>query len=888
MREAPETLRATRGGLGTLVLVFALGGLPMAEAQAEEDSIDAPEPPEKIEAIVVVGSRRAPRSVLASPAPIDVLGSEDLRAQAGTDMDDILRTLSPSYNVQRHGIDDEATLVRPATLRGLPPDNTLLLVNGKRRHRSGVIALLGTSLNTGSQGPDLSVIPTIAIEQIELLRDGASAQYGSDAIAGVLNYRLKDANEGISLEARYGEFLQRNDGETLQIAGNIGLPLTQAGFLNLSMEYRDAEPTVRSGTRANAAELIRRGYPIASLAQIWGSPEVENAWSFFVNSGIELGSGVEAYAFGGYAERTNEGGFFFRAPGTSSARSGVFRSGTERVVADLDPTDAVDCAAGLPPLAADFATVESFVDANSGRCFLFNEYFPGGFTPRFGADITDWSGVAGVRGEFASGLRWDASVSYGHSNIEFFLYNTINASLGPDTPTSFRPRDYLQTEVSLNLEFAYPLELGFLTSPLNIAWGAEWREETFETKPGDPKSYEPGAYSAEGFSVGSNGYQGLNPKFAGAWDRPNYALYLDLEADVIDTLLLGVAVRYEDFYDDFGDTLKGKLSALWRVADRISLRSTASTGFRAPSPGQANLRLLTTTFSGDGGLIESGQLPPTDPVASALGGEELTEEEAFSFSFGVVIELAEDLNLTLDYFDILIEDRIALTGNISITDEIARLIKDQDVFAGVGELKEIKFFANDFDTRTRGIDLVLTWSHDWDSDNKTDVSLAYNWTKTELDEFSPPRQVISFPGKALLDQPLSVNLLTRRREVEIEDLNPEHRLVLIGRHRIGQWSALLRLSYFDDWKACRFQSNSCASSSGDDYLDSFDGEWIADAEIGYAFYDHYRLNVGMQNIFDQVPRAPVGETLGQGNLHPESTPWDYNGAFWYVRISAEF
>ena len=245
-------------------------------------------------------------------------------------------------------------------------------------------------------------------------------------------------------------------------------------------------------------------------------------------------------------------------------------------------------------------------------------------------------------------------------------------------------------------------------------------------------------------------------------------------------------------------------------------------------------------------------------------------------------------HLTLDYFDISIEDRIALTGNISITDEITRLIESQDVFAGAGNLKEIKFFANDFDTRTRGLDLVLTWSHDWDSETETDVNLAWNWTKTDLDDFSPPRQVSSFPGKAVLDQPLSVSLLTRRREVEIEDMNPEHRVVLTGRHRMGPWSALLRLSYFDDWKACRFQNSDCASGSGEDYLDSFDGEWIADAEIGYAFTDHHRVDVGVQNIFDRVPRAPVGETLGQGNRHPESTPWDYNGAFWYARISAEF
>ena len=287
-----------------------------------------------LEELVVVGSRHAPRSVKESAAPVDVLNVEELRTQAAVDMDDILRTLVPSYNIQRHGIDDEATLVRPATLRGLPPDNLLVLVNGKRRHRSGVIAVLGSSLNSGSQGPDLSVIPTIAIEQMELLRDGAAAQYGSDAIAGVLNIRLRESSEGVWLEMRGGQYFE-GDGRLAQSAVNVGLPLTQDGFLNLSLEYRQLDPTIRSGTRANAATLSARGYPVKDPAQIWGSPDIDGVWNTFFNAGVDLGSGVDAFGFGGWAKRRTEGGFFFRAPGTPSARSSVFRFGGERAVADL-------------------------------------------------------------------------------------------------------------------------------------------------------------------------------------------------------------------------------------------------------------------------------------------------------------------------------------------------------------------------------------------------------------------------------------------------------------------------------------------------------------------------------------------------------------------------
>jgi iron complex outermembrane receptor protein len=728
------------------------------------------------------------------------------------------------------------------------------------------------------------VIPAIAIAQMELLRDGAAAQYGSDAIAGVLNLRLRDASEGVRLETRAGEYFE-GDGRLTQAAANVGLPLTQDGFFNFSLEYRQLDPTIRSGTRANAATLSERGYPVEDPAQIWGSPDIDGVWNTFLNTGLDLGNGAQAYGFGGWAKRRAEGGFFFRAPGTSSARSSVFRIGTERAVADLDLDDDIDPAElDVPSLDAGFEEVEAFVSQHQGKLFLFNERFPGGFTPRFGADIRDLSLVAGLRGQRDSGLKWDASVSAARSNIEFFIFNTINASLGPDTPTSFRPRDYIQTEVAADLDFSYAVGVGALASPLDVAWGAEWRQETFESVAGDLASYQAGPFSDQGFSIGSNGYQGLDPRNAGRWSRPNYALYLDMQADVAPPLQLGVAARYEDFYKDFGNTLNGRLSALWRATDRVTLRSTANTGFRAPSPGPANFTAVTTSFSGLGGLTEQGQVPPTHPIAAALGGVELTEEKSLGFSVGTAMELSDDIDLTLDYFDIAIEDRIALTGNISVTDQIAGIIREEEALQGVSVLQEVKFFSNDFDTGTQGIDLVLSWTRTWDTHSLSHIDVAYNWTRTVLEDFSQVRTVSEFLGKPL-DEPIDFTLMTPRREVELEDMNPKHRLVITGSQQMGSWNAMLRPSYFSSWKACRFQDNSC----GD--LDPFDGGVIVDAEVGYTFAERYQLSVGAQNIFDSVPdvvddpdNPEDSETERQGNLRPESTPWDYNGAFWYTRL----
>lgn len=849
-----------------------------------------------LEEVVVVGSRRLPRLVKDSAVPVDVFGPRDLAAQTSSDFDEILRTQVPSYNVQRHGIDDEATLVRPITLRGLPPDNVVVLVNGKRRHRSGSMALLASSLNTGAQGADLNMIPTIAISRMEVLRDGAAAQYGADAVAGVFNMQLRENRSGVHVrlqggqyEESFGDHGAQANGRHSLAAVNVGLPLTERGFVNLSVEYRDANPTIRSGLRRDEGFLLENGYPVANPAQIWGSPDLRNSIITFVNTGIDIGNSAHVYAFGGYGQRESEGGFYFRAPGTGSARASVFRFGSGdtavRAVADLNEGDDIVCSelADLPPLNSTFADVESFIGKYRGQCYLFNQDFPGGFTPRFGAEISDMSGTVGARGGQDDGFRWDFSVGYGASILDYFIYNTVNASLGPESPTRFAPRGYRQRDITASAAMSYPVDVGAFASPLNIAWGLEWRREQFETVAGGPLSYEPGPFSSQGFSVGSNGYQGLNPRFAGKWNRPNFAGYVDFETDVTERWLLGFAARYENYYDDFGSTLTGKFAALFRATDRIRFRGTASTGFRAPTPGQANLWALQTALSGTGDqLVETGQLPPTHPIAAALGGSELTEETARSVSLGTVMDVTPDVTLTVDYFNITMLDRISLTGNIEISPEIARIMDEADLLAGVTNLREVKYFSNDFDTRTSGIDLLLAYDTEDEQGHATIVTMAYNYTKQSLVAHSDPTAISTFLGQQL-STPFTVSVLSPRRQVELEEHNPLHRLVLSGRRVQGALHGMGRISYYDGWLACRNFSNSC----GADIRDEFAGRFILDAEIGYRFLEDYRIALGVDNLFDTYHMAHPDETLSQGNARVDSAPWDYNGRAYVLRFTAD-
>ena len=443
--------------------------------------------------VVVVGSRAQPRSVTESPVPIDAIPFQDIVRQGGTSLDYQLRTLVPSFNVATHPISDAATLVRPASLRNLAHDHTLVLVNGKRRHRSSVIAWFA-GVTDGAQGPDISTIPSIALRQVEVLRDGASAQYGSDAIAGVMNFLLKDDRAGGSLEFNTGTY-RAGDGNAYNFAGNVGLPLGQTGFANLSLEYGNADPTNRSVQRADAAALIAAGNTaVADPVQIWGNPTIEDDLKLFGNFGYLFASGLQVYGHTNYADKKVTEGFYFRNP---NSRANIYSldGGQTLLIGDVlaangrgsanCPTVAI--ADNVPDQAA---LAQVFADPD---CFSFQEIAPSGFTPQFGGDVSDMSAVVGLRRLATNGLTWDASASYGAHQSDFFFNNTVNASLGPDTPRDFDPGLYRQEEVNLNFDVSYAA-----TDMINIASGAEWRDERFTIGAGGRPSWDVGPYAVQG------------------------------------------------------------------------------------------------------------------------------------------------------------------------------------------------------------------------------------------------------------------------------------------------------------------------------------------------------------------------------------------------------
>jgi iron complex outermembrane receptor protein len=807
---------------------------------------------EMIEEIVTTGTRARERSVSESMVPIDVISAEDFSNQGDTDLSNLLRTVVPSYNVNSQPISDAATIVRPANLRGLAPDHTLVLINGKRRHRAAVIYWLGNGVSDGAQGPDISAIPSIALKQVEVLRDGASAQYGSDAIAGVMNFILKDSIDGASIEAKYGEF-QEGDGQSFSVMGNIGLPLGSDGFANLSFEYGESDPTDRSVQRDDAAGLIAAGNTaVLNPAQVWGSPEVADEIKLWGNFGIELDNDAQLYAHANYVSKTVTGGFYFRNPNT---RSAVFSadSGATLLIGDLlDAQDGVlDGSAGCPVVNVTnnvpdpTALAQVFADDN---CFSFQEVFPGGFTPSFGGDLTDYSITAGIKGESSGGWYWDASLGYGLNEVDFFINNTVNASLGPATPTSFDPGLYEQEEFNVNLDASRALG-----DNANIGVGVEYRDESFKIGIGQLESYQIGPLADQGFSAASNGFPGFGDIAAGSWSRGNFAVYADIELQLADNWMVGVATRYEDF-DDFGTTMNGKISTNYRVSDTLALRGSLSSGFRAPTPGQSNAFNVSTEFDlvlMD--LVNNGTIPSSSPVAAVRGGQALDPEESINISVGAIFDVGP-VSVTADYFNIDMTDRITVSQLFSLTQqEVDDLIAEGVTSAG--NLQNFRFFTNDFDTETSGLDIVATTAADM-AGGTTDFSLAFNYTKTDVTKSNP-------------------DTVDATRIRELEDGLPDIRYSITANHMNGDWRFLGRISYYDDW---------FDSEDGNDY----GGEFLVDLEGAYNVTEQLSLVLGAQNVFDQTPEDNPGAASGVGNKYSQFSPFGFNGGFWYARAKYDF
>jgi iron complex outermembrane receptor protein len=888
-------------------LVVALPQQSFAQGSTARD--DGP-----IEEIVTTGTRRADRSAADSPVPIDVISGAEIRQNSSSDLQNLLRTTVPSFDVNTQPISDAATIVRPPNIRGLSPDQILVLVNGKRRHRGSIISFLGGGISDGAQGVDISAIPSLAIKRVEVLRDGASSQYGSDAIAGVLNFVLRDDAEGAEVVANYGS-TSEGDGENYRIAANFGLPLGNSGFINLTGEYSDVEGTVRSVVRDDVLAMIAAGYPGADdfrtinsytseVPQYWGQPDVDDDIKFFVNSAYELNDSAELYFFGNYAARTVTGGFFYRTPLAATSggqRAGVYRGPlvdpatgladpngvTSVLVGDLDGGSS--CVDGIPyaNLTPD-PTILAAVAADP-NCFSFLETIPNGFVPRFGGDNEDMALSFGVRGEFdiGTGLAYDFSLSQGSNRTDFFIRNTINASLGPNTPRDFVPGGQEQTETIADAGFVYSVDAG-LASDLNVAFGAQYRKEEFDLFAGDPQSYALGVLADQGFSSSSNGFGGF-PNSTSA-DQDSVAVYIDLEADLTDKLTLQGAVRYEDF-SEFGDTTDFKIAGMYHVTDSFRIRAAYSTGFHAPTAGQANITNVTTQ-NVNGVLIDQGTLPLSSAAGQLAadyvdfqngpdaGRPTLGPEEATNLAFGVAFDLGET-TWTIDYYQIEVTDRVALGANVDFLDALnfagteagvvppeytsvsqalseldsAGVINRQE-FIGLDDLSEFRFFSNSFDTTTTGIDIVGRYGFAL-GNGDSDLTLALNYNDTKVDNVG------------------SVNPIDEDRVNALENLLPNYKAVVSWTHSVGDLRTLLRANYYGEW-----------DDTGNG-VPGIGAEFLIDAEVAYMFRENIEFIAGVDNMFDTYPdKNPGAGDLGQ--LYSEASPFGFNGMSWYLRARFTF
>lgn len=817
---------------------------------------DAPVEEDTDSVIVVTGTRGEGTSPTESLSPIDVFDPELLVRQAAPSITDALTRIAPSINTQRFPIADGTAIVRPVSLRNLAPDQTLVLVNSVRRHRSALVNLqtepFGT-VNQGAQAVDFGLIPAIAIQRLEVLRDGASAQYGSDAIAGVVNIILRE-DTGLQLTGQYGE-TYAGDGENYRIAGNGGIALGDRGFVNLSVEYSDSNITSRGSARPDAAAVAAAvgadKVPFNGLGQRWGDPDIKGVRSF-LNAGYDVSDDVELYAHASYANQDFFSGFFYRTPfgvagvGPRSTlcqcTNGVPNNTSAALVASIR-------AQGLNP--ADYLTASATSPSGFVNLNPIHTLFPGGYNPTFGADVKDYEIVGGIKGESGAGFTWDLSGRYGENKIGYFLENSINPSLGRLSPTRFQPGDLKQRETGINADFVWPVEVG-LAEPLNLAFGAEWRRETYVISAGDLASYQSGP-TANIFGVGSDGFQGDSPQAAGSFGSDSYAGYVDIEADITDSLNIGAAARYED-NEDFGSSFNWKLSARQELGADFAIRGTVSTGFRAPTPGQINTLDVTTTADATGTLVPLGTFPVNSVVARTLGAQPLDAEDSTNYTAGLVWS-PDNFEITLDFYQIDVDNRIALISQTVVPGSPQDIALIAAGFPGLGSAS---FFANAFDSRVRGVEFGANGRFDL-AGGDLDLDFKYAWNDQKI---------------------RNVNFASVNPELlfDYENQLPENRAVLTADFTLGRFGVLGRANYYDGWKDLTFGETT-----------SFGSEILFDLEVRVEITENIDFAAGAQNLFDNYPDDEQNSVLRfLGATRPISSPFGFNGGSWYARVNVDF
>jgi len=780
--------------------------------------------------VFVTGTRAAGRTSMKSPTPIDGFDDLSLRRQGNGDLTETLKNQVPSFNATPL-TGDGAAFVRPTSMRGLPPDNILVMTNSKRRHRSALISHFGAAMNVGAQAVDVGMIPSIAIKKLEVLRDGAAAQYGSDAIAGVMNFMLKDKSSGYQVQVTGGQWMEAPNGrggeKDVTIAANVGLPLTDNGFVNLSFEYADRPELSRGNQHASAADGYKgwdANDPNQSVddwqtAMNWGRP-ISSGFKSVWNAGLKISDDVSAYSFGNYADTFGEYSFFLRAAGKSGALTAV----------PLNPAD---------PSEGNFS---------------WGDTYPLGFTPRLEGHGNDFSSVVGIKGDGLFGLNYDFSASYGKNHIRYYLKNSLNLSWGPYSPHNFDIGDLEQAETNLNADFTYAL-----SDAINLAFGAEWREESYTMFAGQKESWMPGpwadvallndpeipgdstVYTAPGLAA--NGMPGTSPDAAGVFDRQNTAFYADVEYAMGDALLLQFAARSEDF-SDFGSTSNIKFAGRYSLGDLVTLRGGYSTGFRAPTPGQSNYTGVVTSFDGPTGMqVQEGTLRPTDPLAVSMGGAALVPEEATNTSFGFTSSPISNLNLTFDMYTIDIVNKIIKSRSLAVEDP---------------NFSKLAFYTNALDTKTNGFDLVAVYRM-----GNTNLSLAMNHNEIEVVEH---RKI----GPDQLD-PISGGLIDN-----IENNLPKDRITATVTQDFGDaLSLMVRLNNY---------SETIDERSDQDVIDPIT---FIDVELRYRVSNNLNVVFGANNVTNAYPNE-IDTRASQGMPYPRRSPLGYHGGMTYIRLMYDF
>lgn len=789
-------------------ITAGLIAIPVLPASAQDDPA--------IESMIVTGTRATNRTAFDTLAPIDVLAGTAIEGTVSSDLSDSLAQLIPSFTVQRLPMADGQVFVRPAQLRGLSPDQTLVLVNGKRRHRSAHIT------GRGSQAADLAQIPSSGIQRVEVLRDGASAQYGSDAIAGVINIIL-DETVGFSSFAQASEYYE-GDGRQYQFGGRAGFDFGNNGVFALFAELTDAEMTSRSRQRPDAISFqnANPNLNVPDPVQNWGKPEREALRGGF-SMHSALSAQTELYAFGTYGEGEGVSDFNWRNPVSTSA----YRT------TPLDPD------------------------------YDLSEIFPVGFSPKFGQDDKDMSLVAGVRSATDAALVWDFSFGTGGNEIDYFIRETINASLGSQSPTSFRAGVLSQQDMNLNADAAYAWEVSGLAAPVNVAFGAERREETYKIRAGDRASYQVGPLAVARLPSGSNGFPGYSDQQAGEFDQESWAVYIDVEAPLTEQLTVGSAIRFED-YSDFGNTTDYKLSARYAITPDLALRGTLSTGFRAPTPGQLESErtsqgLNTTTLN----LVTNGRFNPTGPVADIINSRPagqvimpLQPETSDNISLGLTFRTDFGFVATVDAYRIDVQDRFSSRGGFRLTDADRQTLTALGIPGGES-ITNAAFFQNVFDTRTEGLDFVLSYTSDIGAGSLA-LSGALNLNNTEV-----TRERVA---GVFNDVSRSI----------FEESNPGKNATAGAEYDIGSWSFVTRARYYGSWTD--------TDDSADVIFQDFGAEIFVDASVAYQVNQGLSLRVGAENIFNNYPDESRRQA-NRGLIYSRNSPYDTDGGKYYLRLN---